>query len=134
MADQASAGSKLAWPAVRPVLSALRTYWEAAGFSPHGIQLAPVLHTLPDEHRGLFSATVRALERGRYIEAPGVLAIGGLPAEVDLTDRTHEMLDGWPGAAPEDLVENLLAVLAERIEDEPDTSKKRRLKVADIIQ
>jgi hypothetical protein len=34
VATQAGASNKLAWPAIRPVLSALRQYWEAGGQSP----------------------------------------------------------------------------------------------------
>jgi hypothetical protein len=37
------------------------------------------------------------------------------------------VLDGWPGAAPAELVENLLAVLIEQAQGEADVTRKRRL-------
>jgi hypothetical protein len=58
---QATATNKLAWPAVRPVLAALRAYWEAGGFSQHGIAIAALRHALPDEYDGMFRATILAL-------------------------------------------------------------------------
>jgi hypothetical protein len=57
---QADSASRLAWPAVRPVLVALRDYWEAAGFSAHGIQLRPILTARPGA-RDVPSATARPL-------------------------------------------------------------------------
>ncbi len=47
IATQAGAERKLGWTAVRPVLAALRDYWEAGGFSPHGIQLPAILSKTP---------------------------------------------------------------------------------------
>lgn len=55
------------------------------------------------------------------------VTLGQLPGEVVLTDKAYEILDGWPGAAPEELVENLLAVIASTAASEPDPSRKRRL-------
>jgi hypothetical protein len=64
VAAQAQAENKLAWPAVRPVLAAMRAYWEAGGMSPHGIQLRPLLGVLPDDQGQLAVAAVLALVEG----------------------------------------------------------------------
>lgn len=66
---QAAAVNKLAWPAVRPVLSALRDYWMDGGFSIHGIQMPALLLICPPELRDLFTATVRALVSSGYLES-----------------------------------------------------------------
>ena len=50
-----------------------------------------------------------------------------MPAEVAITERAHTVLDAWPGAAPDELVENILAVLAAAIATEADPVRKRRL-------
>jgi hypothetical protein len=127
VATQAGTSSKLAWPAVRPVLAALRAYWEAGGFSPHGVALPAIFAALPEEHEGLFVATVRALVGGDYLLRMTDLSANDMPAEVAFSDRAHAVLDGWPGAAPEELVENLLAVLAATAATEADPARKRRL-------
>ena len=44
-----------------------------------------------------------------------------------ITEKAHTVLDGWPGAAPEELVENLLTVLTVAAADETDPARKRRL-------
>ncbi len=127
LAAQADSPNKLAWPAVRPVLAAIRVYWEAGGFSQHGVQTPALLDALPDEHQGLFGVTMRRLVEGGYLyETPG-LAANGIPAEVAITERAHTVLDGWPGAPPDELVQNLLAVLAAAIAEEPDPASKSRL-------
>ncbi len=126
--------NKLSWPAVRPVLIALRDYWEAGGFSPNGIQLPAVVNVF-DEHEGLFIATVRALVAGDYLRAAGDVLVLHTPAEVHLTDRARSAIDGWPGAAPEELVESLLSVLLTSAATEPDPAKKRRFeRVAETIK
>jgi hypothetical protein len=119
--------NQFAWPAVRPVLQALSGYWAAGGFSPHGIQLPSLLAACPSGREALFAATIRALIEGEYLSQAGTLSANHLPAEVELTDRARAVLDGWPGAEPSDLAENLLAVLAERAEHEPDPTQKLRL-------
>ena len=128
VAEQAEATNKLAWPAVRPVLLALRDYWEAGGFSPYGIQVPALVNALPDENQSLFAATLRALVAGDYLRPTTSLGALDLPAEVELTERAHTVLDGWPGAAPTELVENLLAVLAAEEAAETDPVRKNRLK------
>jgi len=128
IADQAEASNKLAWPAVRPVLGALRGYWEAGGYSRHGIQLAAVLAQVPEERESLFMATIRALVAGDYLQATTNFEAGDMPAEVIVTERAHAVLDGWPGARPDDLGENLLAVLLAAVEAEPDPARKKRFK------
>jgi hypothetical protein len=136
VADQASASNPLAWPAVRPVLAALRMYWQGGGFSQHGIQLPALLEALPDHDARLFAATIRELVGGGYLVTVGALTssvtaesgqTSELPTEVAITEQAHKVLDGWPGAAPEELVENLLAVLAVAAADEPDPTRKRKL-------
>jgi hypothetical protein len=129
VAVQAGAANALAWPAVRPVLQSLSDYWASGGYSSHGIQLAALRSACPDERIGLLAATIRALVEGGYLESVGGLEFLDMPAEAKLTDRARAVLDGWPGAEPADLVENLLAVLAERAQAEPDPSQKRRLQV-----
>jgi hypothetical protein len=136
LSRQAQSANPLAWPAVRPVLAALRTYWQSSGFSRHGIPLPALLAALPDECGTVFAATVRALVNGGYLEPTGVLGgkvtdddgrVTEIPGEVMVTEKAHKILDGWPGAAPEELVENLLAVLAVAAADEQDPARKRRL-------
>src|SRR6185312_356952 len=128
VAAQAAANNKLGWPAVRPVLLALRNYWEASGFARHGIQLGAVMGALPVENRTLFGATVRALVAGHYLEPTTQLGTLDLPAEVEITDRARAVLDGWPGAGPEELFENLLAVLIAQEASEEDPERKSRLR------
>ena len=124
---QAAFGNKLAWPAVRPVLAALREYWEAAGFSAHGVALRALLHALPEGREAMFRATIRALVEADYLRSTSGLYMNEIPVEVALTERAHTMLDGWPGAAPEDLFENLVAVLTATAAAEPDENRKRKL-------
>jgi hypothetical protein len=84
----------------------------------------------------VFAATVRALIDGGYLAPTGVLGgqvtddearVTEVPGEVAITEKAHSILDGWPGAAPEEIVENLLAVLAVAAPDEQDPARKRRL-------
>jgi hypothetical protein len=126
---QVTSPQPLAWPSVRPMLMALREYWQAGGFSEHGVQLIAVLTALPQDEHPLFRATVVALVEGEYLRATTDLAADGLPVEVAFTDRAWAALDGWPGATPEDLVDNLLAVLAATAQAEPDTQKRHRLQI-----
>lgn len=128
ISQQYAAGNKLGWPAVRPVLAALREYWEAGGFSSFGIQVPAIRHAVSDEYAGLFAATLRALVAGGYLEATSALTFNDMPAEVELTDRAHSVLDGWPGATPEDLLENFLAVLAAQAAAESDPEKESLLR------
>jgi hypothetical protein len=127
LAAQAKSDNKLSWPAVRPVLGALRRYWEEAGFSEHGIQIPPIFNTLPDKEVGLFQATIKSLVEGDYIRSSSNLGLAGMPAEVVFTARTQSTLDGWPGAEPDELVENLLAVIAAVSAHEEDPATKKRL-------
>jgi hypothetical protein len=114
---------------------ALRNYWVAGGLSPHGIQLRPLLIAVPAEHGELFTGTLPALVEGEYLRPASGQSLNGLPSEVALTDRARNVLDGWPGAAPEELVENLLAILAEGAHAEPDPARKRRLeKVGETVK
>lgn len=132
---QTHASNKLGWPVVRPVLVALRDYWEAGGFSPYGIQLRALIELVPEEQDALFAATVRGLMTSDYLVSTTALGLDTLPAEVALTDKAHQALDGWPGAAPEDLVENLLAVLTTTAAAETDPAKKKRFqKLADGVR
>jgi hypothetical protein len=132
---QSEAEHKLAWEAVRPVLAALRRYWEDGGLSRHGVQLVAVLEGVPDEHLDLFAATLQALVAGEYLVPTGGLSANGVPAEVAFSNRALQALDGWPGASPDELVENLLAVLAASAGSEPDPAKKRKLeRVAETIK
>jgi hypothetical protein len=128
VAAQAEADNKLSWPAVRPVLLAIRQYWEASGFSPHGVQVPALMQALPEERQPLFAATLRALVAGDYLRPTTDLSALDLPAEVEITDRARAILDGWPGAAPNELVENLLAVLAAEEASETDPVRKSRLR------
>jgi len=134
-AQQSEASNPLAWPAVRPVLEALRTYWQESGYPHYGVALMPVATALPDDAAPLFAATIRALAAGGYLDRGqlgGTIVddrglISAFPSEVALTDRAHAILDGWPGAAPSELVENLLAVLSRAAAEEQDPARKRRL-------
>ena len=135
IAAQSEAENKLRWEAVRPVLAGLRRYWEDGGFSRHGIQVFALLKAVPDEHLDLFTATLQALIASAYLEPTTSLALDHVPAEVAFTNRANEALDGWPGARPDELVENLLAVLAASARSEPDSAKKRKLeRVAETIK
>ena len=95
-----------------------------------------MVEALPDDQAALFAATIRALVADEYLLATyGLRAVVTtdlgeslqLPAEVALTGRAHAVLDGWPGAGPDELVENLLAVLVKQAAEEPDPARKRRL-------
>lgn len=124
---QHEASNKLGWPAVRPVLEALRAYWEASGFPPTGIRLMPLKLATPAEHDPLLVATVSSLVRAGYLDQTSYLGFDGIPLEVRLTDRAHEVLDGWPGATPDDLAQNLVAVLTAQVAAETDSVKRGRL-------
>lgn len=124
--DQAATPNKLAWSAVRPVLVALREYWEAGGFATSGIAVPAILHALPPEHEAMFRATIRQLVAGNYLTPTSTLSANDIPMEVALAERAHTVLDGWPGAAPEDLVDNLLEVLTAEAAAETDEVRKRR--------
>jgi hypothetical protein len=125
----------LAWQAVRPTLAAIRVCWQAAGYRDFGIALLPAARSMEDDALTLFAATIRALIGAGYL-TPGRLSAtvtdengraGMLPTEVALTEKAHAVLDGWPGAAPTELAENLVAVLAAAIAAEPDPVRKGRL-------
>jgi hypothetical protein len=132
---QANASSALAWPAVRPILSALNGYWRESGFPAEGVSLMPIAAALSDEYVPLFTATIRSLVSGAYLEAGHLVSTitdesgrkAQIPAEVAFTEKAHAVLDGWPGAAPSELVENLLAVLAAEAANEPDPTRRRRI-------
>jgi hypothetical protein len=124
---QSEKSNKFGWSAVRPVLAALRDYWERDGFPEHGIAVSTLAAALPEVERALFTATINALLENAYLRSASPLRIGGVPAEVVLTERTYEVLDGWPGAAPEELVANLLAVLARAAESEADPVRRSKL-------
>jgi len=135
IAAQAQSPAKLSWAAVRPILLALREYWEAGGFSAHGIQFPAVLNELPAEHEGMLGATVRQLIDGEYLSATSDFVVNGVPGEVELTEKTHTVLDGWPGAGPDALGENLIAALLAAADQEPDPVRKRRFtQVAETVR
>ena len=84
---------------------------------------------------GLFVATVRALVAGDYLRSTTDLSALDVPLELVFTDRAHAVLDGWPGAQPDELVQNLLAVLTAAAASEPDPDKKRRFeRVAETVK
>lgn len=132
IADQAESGNKFAWGVVRPVLSALKDYWEEGGYSQHGIAIMAILESLPESQQQLFLATIRTLMEGDYIRARSDLGFEGVSAEVVLTDRAHAVLDGWPGAAPDELFENLIAVL--KIEAEATDSPTEKKKYERVVE
>ena len=101
----------------------------------YGVSLTPIAKSLPDDAGPLFAATMRQLTGSGYLAAG---ALGGsiiaddgrtsrFPSEVAFTDKAHAILDGWPGAAPRELVDNLLAVLAQTAAEEQDPARRRRL-------
>jgi hypothetical protein len=124
--EQREADNRLAWPAVRPVLVALRQYWEQGGFPADGFGTLPLLLAAPDGTEGMFSATVRTLVAAGYLEERSAIAFNDLPAIVSITERTFTVVDGWPGASAEELLENLVAVLAERAAAEEDPERRKR--------
>ncbi|HEX8123752.1 MAG TPA: hypothetical protein VF549_21050 [Solirubrobacteraceae bacterium] len=124
---QGRSSNKLAWPAVRPVLLAMRRYWEDAGFDPDGVGLVPLYAAIPDDAEPMFVATVRSLLASGYLDLAADIQFNDLPALVRFTDRAFEVLDGWPGASSQDLVENMLAVLTERAQGATDPDERRRL-------
>jgi hypothetical protein len=132
---QRGAENKLAWSAVRPVLTALRRYWEDAGFPAEGIGIMPLLAAVPDGTEGQLRATIRSLIGSGYLASAADIELQDVSAFVAVTERTHAVLDGWPGATSQELVENLLAVLTERAAREPDGDKRRRLeRVRDTVR
>lgn len=132
---QNEAKSSLAWPAVRPVLEALNHFWTEAGFPPGGVPLLAVARAVPDDLVPLFAATTRALVGGGYLlsgQLGGVITAEGgptteFPGEVAFTEKAHTILDGWPGAAPTELAENLIAVLTAEVAQEEEPTRRRRL-------
>jgi hypothetical protein len=125
--EQFAADNKLSWPAVRPVLAALRRYWENGGFSPHGVALRALIQALPEEHMPMFVATIESLIASEYLTEGSDLVVAGVVAEVGFTQHAFAVLDGWPGAAPDELVRNLLAILDAAAVHEPDPVRKRLL-------
>lgn len=133
--SQSASANPLAWPAVRPVLEALRGYWQESGYPTHGIALVPIANEIPDEAAPIFAATIRSLTSGGYLargELGGIIVTDdgrqiAFPGEVALTEKAHAILDGWPGAAPSELVENLLAILTSAAAEESDPVRKTRL-------
>lgn len=123
----AEAESPTAWVGVRPVLAALRRYWVDGGLPADGIILRPIVSGIPAESQELFVATINMLVESEYLRSMGALTFADMPAAVALTDRARTQLDGWPGASPEDLVENLVAVISEQARQEPNSTKRRRL-------
>jgi hypothetical protein len=89
--------------------------------------LPAVLNALPDDQSQLFAAGVRSLVKGDYLRPTTALTADGVPAEVEITEKTHTVLDGWPGASPDELFNNDLAVLAAAMASETDPVRKNRL-------
>jgi hypothetical protein len=130
--SQATSDSKLSWPAVRPVLAALRSYWESGGLSPYGIQLRPVFAALPEGTEPLFAATLRSLIEADYLRPTTGLSAQtsagfNFPLEVELTEKARTVVDAWPGASPSELGENFIAILSAAIASEPDPRRKGQL-------
>jgi hypothetical protein len=102
-------------------------YWHASGLqSCVGISAIPTVSAV---------WICSGIRPGSYLAAG---ALGGsiiaddgrtsrFPSEVAFTDKAHAILDGWPGAAPRELVDNLLAVLAQTAAEEQDPARRRRL-------
>lgn len=132
---QSTAPNPMAWPAIRPVLEAFRDYWQASGYPAEGVGVRPLLKDLPDDLLAIFAATVRALSTSGYVDASPLTAKAMLddgsthviPVEISLTGKSREVLDGWPGATPRELVDNLLAVLTFVAANEPDPQRRGRL-------
>lgn len=127
---QAASENRMAWPAVRPVLLAIRHYWEAGGFPPQGFSIVPLIEAVEEGHRHQFRATIRQLIAGDYLENLTVVDADDLPAVVGIGPKAFTVLDGWPGASGQELAENLVAVLTERARVEEDPKRKRRLEAA----
>jgi hypothetical protein len=132
---QAEAANPVAWPAVRLILDALSGYWRASGYPSTGVPLLAIARKLEPTRVPLFGLATRELVSGGYL-ARGYLGgeIGddhgrqtSFPGEVALTEKAHTALHGWPGASPDQVVENLLAVLGEAAESESNPARKRRL-------
>lgn len=123
---QAASSNKFAWTVVRPVLSAVKDYWESGGYSRHGVTLVAILEGLTEANQKLFLATSRTLVEADYLRPNSSIDFEGVPAEFQLTDRTHAVLDGWPGAAPDDLFENLIAVLKDEAETAETPAEKKK--------
>lgn len=95
----------------------------------------PIANEIPDEAAPIFAATIRSLTSGGYLargELGGIIVTDdgrqiAFPGEVALTEKAHAILDGWPGAAPSELVENLLAILTSAAAEESDPVRKTRL-------
>ena len=123
----AQAESPTAWAGVRPVLASLRRYWVESGLSSDGILLKPVISAIPEERQQLFIATAATLVDSDYLRSAGSLTYTSIPAAVALTDRARTQLDGWPGASPEELAENLVAVITEQAQNESNSTRRRNL-------
>jgi hypothetical protein len=60
---------------------------------------------MPQEHQPLFAATIRALTASDYLRPTTDLSALDLPGEVEITEKAHAAVDGWPGASPTELVD-----------------------------
>jgi hypothetical protein len=128
--EQFKSENRLAWPAVRPVLLAMRRYWEDGGFSAHGVATRALVAALPERRMPMFVATMDSLIASDYLTSDSNLVVSGVVSEVRFAPRAHAVLDGWPGAEPDELVKNLLAVLESAATREQDPDRKRLLRRA----
>jgi hypothetical protein len=118
----------LAWDHGRPLLRALRDYWEEAGLPAEGIRLRPLIHALPEDHFGRTAALLRRLVASGYLDAASDVELQtGIPAVAALGPRSFELLDGWPSTDPSQLYERLLEAINAEAASTDDAGKKRVL-------
>ena len=116
----------LSWPVVEPVLVGIHAAWLGKGAPPIGLvgaEIAARLAMSPDQ----LSAILTALAGDDWIEYRQLVG-QQLPQGVRPSSKAIRYLNRWPIGDARELGEAFLAHLDERIEAEPDSEEKSRLK------
>lgn len=126
--DQDEAENRFAWGHVSETLGAIRNYWDSSGFPATGIALPAIYAALEDDQARLLGATVSRLYEGAYFSTrhPQLHSLDA-PAEVILTEKAFQALDGWPGGSNIDMAVSLIAAIGDRAGIEGDPEKRSKL-------
>jgi hypothetical protein len=116
----------LSWSAVEPVLVAIHAAWLRKGAPPIGLagtEVAARLELPGDQ----LSVILTALEGDDWIEYRQLVG-QQLPQGIQPSAKAVRYLNRWPTGDARELGEAFLAHLDERIDAEPDSEEKSRLK------
>lgn len=116
----------LSWTAVEPVLVGIHTAWLREGAPPVGFAGAEIAARLKMSP-GRLSAILTALGDDDWIEYRQLVG-PQLPQGVRPSAKAIRYLNRWPTGDARELGEAFLAKLDERIDAEPDSEEKSRLK------